>query len=133
VAEAVEVTRFLEVKMSIDAERIAEALKPSRAGRVARRNRLIKKALAAEFGQGNVSVKGDRGTAYGWVDIKIRYKKPHNEECDWRCSLCNELRDKVKQRAWQILKDTGLDKEISTYYDDMNYEHKECIITVELV
>jgi hypothetical protein len=118
--------------MSIDAERIAEALKPSRGGRVARRNRLIKKALAAEFGQRNVSVKGDRGTAYGWVDIKIRREKPHNAECDWRCPLCNELREKVKQRVWQILKDTGLDKEISTYYDDMNYEHKECIITVEL-
>jgi hypothetical protein len=42
------------------------------------------------------------------------------------------LREKVKLRAWQILKDTGLDKEIGTYYDDMNYERKECIITVEL-
>lgn len=121
--------RFL---LSIDAERIAEALKPS-GSRVARRNRLIKRALVAEFGYGNVSVKGDRGTAYGWVDIRIKAKKPHSNECDWRCLLCRDEVDRVKGKVWKILKETGLDKELSTYYDDMNCERKECIIRVELV
>lgn len=118
--------------MSIDAERIAEALKPSSGSRVARRNKLIKKALAAEFGYKNVSVKGDRGTAYGWVDIKIKVKKTHRE-CDWLCPLCRDERWRVRDKVWKILKETGLDKELSTYYDDMNCERKECIIRVELV
>lgn len=121
--------------MSIDAERIAEALKGNGRLRVATRNRLIKKALVGAFREygWEVNVKGDRGTAYGWVDIKVKAKKPHSEDCDWRCQICNELRDKVRQRVWQILEETGLDKELYSYTDDMGYEHKECNITVELV
>jgi len=120
--------------LDVDAEKVAEALKGNSGHlRVATRNRLIKKVLSSEFGRDNVSVRGSRGSAYGWVDIKIKAKKPHGWECDWRCSLCREVSDKIKERAWQILKETGLDRELYTYYDDMGYEHKKCIITVELV
>jgi hypothetical protein len=115
-----------------DVERIADALKPE-GSRFARRNRLIKAALAEEFGWGNVSVRGDRGTAYGWVNIKVRVKKPHSGECDLFCPFCRDFRDKVRARVWQILKQTGLDREIGTYYSDVGDERKECIIDVELI
>jgi len=67
------------------------------------------------------------------VIIKIRAKKPHAESCDWRCPLCKNEEDRVKGRAWEILMETGLDKELHTYYDDMGEERTECIIEVELV
>ena len=44
---------------------------------VAERNRAIKKVLARRFGRKNVRVKGDRGTAYGWVNIYVQVPKPH--------------------------------------------------------
>ena len=115
--------------VDIDAERIAEALKPS-GSRVAARNRLIKKALGKEFGYSNVKVKGDRGTAYGWVTIRIMAERPHNGECDWSCPICSDFAYEIKRKVWQILKDTGLDKEIGTYYSDAGEERKECIIEV---
>jgi hypothetical protein len=117
--------------MPIEAELVADALKPS-GSRVARRNWLIKRALAAEFGYSNVSVKGGRGTGYGWVHIRIKVKRPHGGECDWRCHLCNEVRSKTEQKVWEIIKNTGLDEDIFTYYDDMGDKHEECTITVEL-
>jgi hypothetical protein len=40
---------------------------------IAARNRQIKKTLEQAFGRGKVSVRGDRGTAYGWVDVKINH------------------------------------------------------------
>jgi hypothetical protein len=99
--------------------------------RTSERNRQIKKALSEEFGYKNVRVRGGRGTAYGWIDITIKAPAPH--ECnDWHCLTCNELRNKIRQRAWEILKKIGLESIIGTYYDDMGYAHKECIIEVEL-
>lgn len=38
---------------------------------IAARNRLIKKVLEHRFGRGNVRVKGSRGTASGWVRVRI--------------------------------------------------------------
>jgi hypothetical protein len=38
---------------------------------IAERNRLIKKVLEHRFGRGKVRVKGSRGTAYGWVHVRI--------------------------------------------------------------
>jgi len=126
------VNPFLEVEMSIDAERIAESIKPS-GSRVAVRNRLIKKALAAEFGYENVSVRGRRGTAYGWVEIKVRAKKPHDGECDWYCQICRDEIYRIRKKVWEILRKHGLDRELHTYYDDMGEKHEECIIDVELI
>jgi len=101
--------------------------------RVAERNRAIKKALARVFGVENVRVRGDRGSAYGWVDITITQPKPHNGECDWRCQECARVRDEVKTRVWQILRETGLINELFTYWDDMNERRYECIVEVRLV
>jgi hypothetical protein len=38
---------------------------------VAQRNAAIKRLLETRYGKGKVSVTGDRGTAYGWVNVKI--------------------------------------------------------------
>ena len=104
---------------------------------VSERNRQIKKALAEEFGYKNVSVKGDRGTAYGWVNIKIVAKKPEGEDCNpgdpyWKCEKTREKIDQIKKRVWQILKETGLDRYLFSFYDDMLGKQPEVIIDVEL-
>jgi len=119
---------------------------------VKERNKQIKKVLAKEFGYRNVKVKGGKGTAYGWVDIIIEVPKPHPLTCEeWEkeknkdkdiwvstvmfglCDECREVIDKTKDRVWEILRETGLINEIGTYYDDMGFERKECIIEVKLV
>lgn len=41
------------------------------------RNRQIKKLLSEAFGQGKVTVRGSRGTGYGWVCVHIAYS-PRN-------------------------------------------------------
>ena len=43
---------------------------------VAQRNAAIKKLLEAQYGKGKVSVTGDRGTAYGWVRVRINAPHP---------------------------------------------------------
>ena len=105
------------------------------------RNRKIKQVLSKEFGYQNVKVKGERGTATGWVNIYIKAKKPHKGECPrpegwngyyYECEECRRKREKVKNKVLEILKKSGLYDELYSYYDDMNYKHKECIITVEL-
>ena len=37
----------------------------------AERNRAIKKVLEKAFGRGKITVRGSRGTAYGWVSVHI--------------------------------------------------------------
>jgi len=101
--------------------------------RVAERNRRIKKALSRVFGRENVRVRGDRGTAYGWVNITVIQPKPHNGDCDWRCEECRRKRESVKQRVWEVLRETGLINHLHTYYDDMGYRRYECIIQVNLI
>jgi len=101
---------------------------------------LIKKALAKEFGFKNVSVRGARGTAYGWVIIRIKAKKPDDCQCRssiWPsvcgvCMSCHGKRLRIEQRAWGILKMTGLEEKLDIYYTDMGEKRKECIVEVEL-
>lgn len=55
---------------------------------IAARNRLIKKVLSAEFGAGLVTVRGSRGTAYGWVRVDIDKRPKDTEERDaWRAKV----------------------------------------------
>jgi hypothetical protein len=56
------------------AQRVAEARK-SPPG-TATRNAAIKRVLEAKYGKGSVSVTGDRGTAYGWVNVRFSFPKP---------------------------------------------------------
>jgi hypothetical protein len=73
---------------------------------IAERNRLIKKVLTAEFGAGKVSVKGSRGTAYGWVTVKIDVAPKDRDD-----------RDAKKARVWELFKANKI--QIGTYgYND---------------
>jgi hypothetical protein len=111
--------------------------------RVAERNRAIKRALAKEFGYKNVSVTGDTGTAYGWVDIVIKVKDPCNgfdistSDDMSRINECSrkraEIADPIIDRVWEILRETGLEKELGIYWNDSNEQRYECIVRVEFV
>lgn len=72
----------------------------------AERNRLIKKVLTQAFGAGKVTVRGSRGTAYGWVKIHIDYTPRDRNE-----------RDLLKAKVWELFRAAKI--EIDTYgYDD---------------
>lgn len=72
----------------------------------AERNREIKKVLTKAFGAGKVTVKGSRGTAYGWVRVNIAYAPKDTAE-----------RDALKAKVWDLFKAAKI--EIDTYgYDD---------------
>jgi len=115
----------------VKAEILARLIKGDDRLRCSERNRLIKKALAQEFGWDNVRVKGDRGTAYGWVDIQVRIEKPHNGECEWwRCDRCREGHDRAYRRVWEILRETGLERYLWKYTDEMGEERYECVVSV---
>jgi hypothetical protein len=49
---------------------------------IAERNRLIKKVLTNAFGAGKVTVRGSRGTAYGWVSVNIDARPKDREHRD---------------------------------------------------
>jgi hypothetical protein len=73
---------------------------------IAERNRTIKRVLEQAFGRGNVTVRGSRGTAYGWVTVHIKYS-PHDRE---------QRRELIAQ-VWKLFAAAGI--KIDTYgYDD---------------
>lgn len=47
------------------------------------RNIEIKKRLCRVFDRKNVQVVGGRGTAYGWVEIKVEQDRPADCACNW--------------------------------------------------
>lgn len=72
---------------------------------IAERNRLIKKTLKYAFNT-NVTVRGSRGTGYGWVTVNIDYSPRNAAE-----------RDKLIAHVWELFDAAGI--EIGTYgYDD---------------
>ena len=73
---------------------------------VAERNRALKSVMAKAFAPHKVSVRGSRGTAYGWVDLHIAYAPRNRREGE-------ELRQKV----WSIIRENKIS--IDSYgYDD---------------
>jgi len=73
---------------------------------MAERNRALKKTLEQAFGRGKVSVKGSRGTAYGWVKVEIAYAPRDSAE-----------RDELKAKVWELIREAKI--EVGTYgYDD---------------
>ena len=46
---------------------------------VARRNAAIKKLLETRYGKGKVRITKERGTAYGWVDVRIAAPCPEGK------------------------------------------------------
>jgi hypothetical protein len=56
------------------------------------RNRKLKEVMVAEFGEGKVTVHGSRGTAYGWVTLRIDVKpRDHNH------------RQALQARVWELI------------------------------
>ena len=105
---------------------------------VKERNRLIKKVLVEEFGFKNVKVRGDRGTAYGWVEVTITAQKPHKGDCEppytigGICKACDSKYWEIRKRVWRILEENDLIKELGIYYDDFNEKRYEILIDVRL-
>lgn len=58
---------------------------------IANRNRAIKKTLAAVFGRDKVTVRGDRGTAYGYASVHINHSPRDFEQLDQLRTLCRQL------------------------------------------
>jgi hypothetical protein len=72
----------------------------------AERNRNLKKTLETAFGRGKVTVKGSKGTAYGWVTVNIAYAPKDTAE-----------RDALKSKVWELIRTAKI--HIGTYgYDD---------------
>lgn len=72
----------------------------------AERNRKIKQVLTAAFGAGKVTVRGHKGTAYGWVTINIAYAPKDRDELS-----------ALKSKVWDLFKAAQIT--IGTYgYDD---------------
>lgn len=46
------------------------------------RNKQVKQALLKHYASKDVSVRGDRGTAYGWVKVKVELDKPEGCTCN---------------------------------------------------
>ena len=44
------------------------------------RNKQIKRAVVKAYPNNKVSVKGDHGTAYGWVNVNLNKKPQHGEK-----------------------------------------------------
>ena len=59
--------------------------------KTAERNRALKKVVEKAFGRGKVRVKGSRGTAHGWVSVKIAHHPRNNREAQELRSLVNGL------------------------------------------
>ncbi len=73
---------------------------------IAERNRLIKQILSRSFGKGKVTVRGSRGTAYGWVSVSIAYAPKNRDH-----------RDEIIRMIWALFKAAKI--EIGSYgYDD---------------
>lgn len=87
----------------------------------AQRNRKIKTILAAEFGADKVWVRGDRGTAYGWVNVYLDVPKPEpqlNETGSAYTPEAREFAEKTKARVWELIAAAD-DVKIGTY----GYDH----------
>jgi hypothetical protein len=86
---------------------------------VAERNRRIKQTLIAHYGTGNVRVRGDRGTAYGWVDVRITHKLTPTEDLAANPYAMSDAARAEEAQVWQLLDQAGLARAIGTYgYDD---------------
>lgn len=73
---------------------------------VAERNRALKSIMSKAFAPHKVSVRGSRGTAYGWVRLHIAYAPLNVQE-----------RRELQAKVWEIIRENKIT--IDTYgYDD---------------
>ena len=104
----------------------------------------IKKALAAKYGYKNVNVKNGRGTAWGWVEAKIKVKKPEQCHCGENnligyCDYCKSDNERHKIRAEaEIIATQAIQKENLSFYtycsdDGYNTERNNFLLRVEYI
>jgi len=100
------------------------------------RNKLVKKALSERFGAKNVSVRGGRGTAYGWIEVTILSDaieeaiKQGLENGDSIETIKETLKSdvlKISDEARDIIHKTGVEIYTFTSDDGYNSEH-ECLL-----
>ena len=85
----------------------------------AERNRKLKAVLVEEFGKGNVTVRGDRGTAYGWVHVKIKVPAFQYSEAETQMPVVAR-RDHFsarRSRVFDLMREHGIT--VGTY----GYDH----------
>jgi hypothetical protein len=84
---------------------------------MAERNRAIKRTLESAFGRGKVRVRGARGTAYGYVDVKI--------DCT---PLDADQSGRMKAECKRLLRAAGIDLGHSYTNDTCQWESDQCLI-----
>lgn len=108
-------------------------------------NQLIKPAktaLAKRYGYKNVSVKNGRGTAWGWVEVKINTQRPAQLPCvgdinHFYCSNCVENNNITRNEARTIMHNAwraeGLEPYHYTVDDSYNTQSEEVLIDVNYI
>jgi hypothetical protein len=103
----------------------------------AERNREAKKRLVKEFGKGNVTVSGGRGTAYGWFHANISIPMPtdcygvqfHETNSHWRsCDPCRSAYETANETATKAL--DGL--KFGSFYADDGYGTRYSNININI-
>lgn len=89
---------------------------------IAERNRAIKRALEQAFGRGKVAVRGSRGTAYGWVRVRINYAPRNLAEAQKLYSMAQQL-------ACLAAKESG--HPIGSYCSDDGYNTDHPTINID--
>lgn len=103
---------------------------------ISQRNREIKKELKKIYE--NVLVQGSRGTAYGWVNIKVFIPTPadhiHNLNEFGRCRSCWDNgrveESKIRNIAHEVAKKIG--SYIGSYYSDDGYDTERDTMIIEV-
>jgi len=70
------------------------------------RNKQVKEILSKHYGKGNVSVKGGRGTAYGWCEVYITIQRPKACICEpegFYCQVCKDAVNGISSEAESLL------------------------------
>jgi len=102
------------------------------------RTKEVKKKLVKVFPRDIVSVRNGRGTAYGWVEIRIHLSRLVNcpekpdHGCGWcpkwgNCPIFKEIRIKGYRQVEEAIR--GI--EFNTYPDDMNRDQPEYTIDID--
>jgi hypothetical protein len=125
------------------------------------RNKLIKKSLSQVYNPKDVSVRGETGSAYGWVIIKVTIDRPEGCRCNWKtefnkytkqnytfraplvdgvrtsrssymCEKCLSRHQAETQRMDEIIHGCGAEFYHYTSDDGYNIEREEYIAEIEI-
>ena len=85
---------------------------------IAARNRAIKSTLEKAFGRGKVTVRGSRGTGYGYVSVQI----------DWT-PLDSDKAGEMREQCYALLRAANVDLGRRYTDDTCQYTCTECSIS----